>query len=127
MHVAKKGLFSIFKLNHSSFSKTINGQEYIFTPQILLRQNATHHDIFRALLITNRLVYNIQTIFSNHNSTNSSHVINPTDNRVLIQLIQEAYTIEQNYIVSVESLLQLCGWDLSKFMYGDIKTRVDWS
>lgn len=113
-------------LNPSRIFREIDGVMYKFKPQILLHRNATHHDVLRSLIIVNRMVHLIETqpdeAWGRSMSTDSV-TVGPDS---LISLVRSGYQYERMYFNVIQQVLIASGWDLNKFLFGDIRQRVEW-
>lgn len=121
--------------NPSAFFRKIFGETYAFVPQVILRHNATHSDIFRTLIIVSRMCYLIEASTqsaSTHTTMNNDSTLYlaaklKDDKDEFLKLIaQEAFTFESRNRLEIIGILEATGWDLSRFMYGDIKVRNEW-
>jgi len=44
----------------------------------------------------------------------------------LISLVRSGYQYEQSYFPVIQQVLTAAGWDLNKYLFGDIRQRVEW-
>jgi hypothetical protein len=89
----------------------------VLTPQVLLHKDATPFDVFRSLVAVNLLMHSFK-----HTPEHSEEF--STD--VLVDMVRRAYREEQADFKQLVSQLRTQGWDLSRFMFGSIETRVEW-
>lgn len=112
-------------LNPSRIFRVVGGVKYKFKPQVLLRHNATHFDVLRSLVIVNRIVHLIETQPEEAwgGPSTDSVTVGPDS---LISLVRSGYQYEQSHFPAIQQVLTAAGWDLNKFLYGDIRQRVEW-
>jgi hypothetical protein len=120
------------RFNPSVLYRTYNNETYEYIPQILLKEDASSDDIFRSLVIVNRIVHNIESITRPYRSQSTILSIGKLNQESLmsvdtiVKIIRDGYEFESNNIEYIKDILKSCGWDLKMHMYGDIKLRVDW-
>lgn len=125
--------------NPSHLIRYIGYKPYLFTPMILLRNSATHLDVFDALVIVNRIAYivsqktlakpthSLQTSNDSRNVKLAEEMLTDTNiDDDCVGIVKSAYLFHKTYNNAIKELLSKLGWDLSKFMYGDVTLRVDW-
>jgi len=98
-------------------------------PQIFLHPNATHFDVFRALV----LVHRADWLFSQRAGASVASAAgaffgseNVHVDESLKKLLQESYDFERKHTRDVVNGLRTVGWDMGRFTYGSIQTRVEW-
>lgn len=112
-------------LNPSRIFRVIGGVKYKFKPQVLLKHNASHFDALRALVVVNRIVHLIETQPEEAWSRVDTNSVGVGADS-LIQLVRSGYEYEQSHFPAIKQTLEAAGWDLNKFLYGDIRQRVEW-
>ena len=130
----------------SSMLRSIEDVPIIFTPQILLHYNATQFDVFRASFIVRKILHEFKLISKETNVTSVgaklqklgadkisfddySESILPRVNlgcESLLAMIEEAKIFEKKNMRDCINLLRVAGWDVSKFTFGTLRTRVEW-
>ena len=126
--------------------RSVGGVPVIFTPQILLHFNATQFDVFRASFIVRKILHEFKTnsVEINVNSVGAklqklgmdninleeySRNILPSLNLGcddLLVMIENAKIFEKKNMRDCINLLRVAGWDVSKFTFGTLRTRVEW-
>ena len=130
----------------SSVLRSVDGIPIIFTPQILLHYNATQFDVFRASFIVRKILHEFKSksvdisadsvgaklqklTIENINFKNYSTEILPSiklDTSDLLNMIENAKNFEKKNMRDCINLLRVAGWDVSKFTFGTLRTRVEW-
>jgi hypothetical protein len=127
--------------------RSVNGTPYILSPQILLHTNATQLDIFRSSIIIQHIVHKFikisKKIDANQvggelvrlnaknenekdgNEKDENFEKNLSDN-FLLDLIKKAKLFENFNLGYIIKLLSAAGWDVLKFNFGTVRTRVEW-
>jgi hypothetical protein len=117
----------------------------VLSPQVLLRRDATSADVFRALVVVQRLV---QLFEARSAPVGASSVPLPwvalgrrkadnegqraalaalgLDSATVLGLLREAKEYEDTNLPAVLKLLQAAGWDSDKFTFGNLSPRVEW-
>jgi hypothetical protein len=126
--------------------RSVGGVPVIFSPQILLHVNATQFDVFRASFIVRKLLHEFKTMseailvssvgpkISKLNSKNteigefSGQILQSIGlgSEGLLAMIKNAKIFEKKNMRDCVNLLRTAGWDVSKFTFGTLRTRVEW-
>jgi hypothetical protein len=116
---------NLLGLNTQFYYKRMNGKIVTIEPQILLHQNATAYDIFRSLVMIHHIKYHMNIMINSYDQVSSDG--NKSLGLIeLTKLVQESYHYQRDHIESILNVIKLCGWDVSSFMYGSIRARVEW-
>lgn len=130
----------------SSILRSVQGLPIIFSPQILLHVNATQFDVFRASFIVRKILHEFQELSEEINVTSVSAKLSKLDaantemseyskqtlpsvglgTEGLLEMIKSAKVFEKKNLRDCVNLLRTAGWDVSKFTYGTLRTRVEW-
>ena len=100
----------------------INGSPIIFKPSILLHKDASPFDVFRGLIIVHKILVDVEKLTA---SSDGSHSIK-FDDDTLINIVNNGYKFEKENLRLIVNNLRASGWDMSKFMFGNIRRRVEW-
>ena len=46
--------------------------------------------------------------------------------QLLVELVRNGYEFKNNSLMTLLEAMKRSGWDTSKYLYGPIKTRVEW-
>lgn len=104
-------------------------------PRVLLREEATHVDVFRALVVVHRLVNRLRAQAADPQSRPRQSTDRSQASQLeALGLGREALHIKKLEAVSflreqgegLEHSLSEAGWDMSRFMFGNISARVTW-
>lgn len=126
--------------------RSVGGVPVIFSPQILLHVNATQFDVFRASFMVRNLLHEFKTMsevikvssvgpkISKLNSKNAEIGVFAEQillsiglgSEGLLAMIKNAKTFEKKNMRDCVNLLRTAGWDVSKFTFGTLRTRVEW-
>ena len=119
----------------------VGSSKVVLEPQILLKKQATSNDIFRSLVVVHKLLSRCRKLASASNSLGSatsdtslvdvsahslsrwSDVLSDT---ALLRLLDEVILEEQEEHSILMQVLQEAGWSDEKYVFGDIKARVEW-
>ncbi len=96
----------------------------VYFPRILLHSRANHKDAFRGLFIANALKHEFDK--SNHFIMSNNDSSEENIAKQISQKIKDAYDYEEINRDAIDKLLREFGWDMEKFMYGEMKIRVEW-
>lgn len=130
--------FSTKRLLHLS-----NGFPVVISPQILLHQQASQQDIFRALIILNKVLRDLmhhsepltaaklyKALKHTHQNTTmdlqyelQQHQL---DDEHVYQILKNAFVFETQRSPAIYAILTNAGWDMNRFSYGAIQKRVEW-
>lgn len=127
--------------------RMIQGVPVVLTTEVLLHQTATPADIFQALVIVNRAIYEFDQASDSTDIDRAAAKLQnmPSDDdlrwreteeetlkRLKLdedfadQLSESAYAYEFRHREEIYYRLQLAGWDMKRLTYGSIKARVQW-
>ena len=109
------------RAQHNSFScfATPSNALICLKPRVLLHRDASHFDVFRALVIVHKAVHDFESSLS---CASASGVAEDD----LVGLVSRAKDYEKETLRDIINTLRSAGWDMSKFMYGSINSRVTW-
>ena len=130
----------------SAVLRSVQGIPVIFAPQILLHLNATQFDVFRASFIVRKILHEFKSLSEEINVTAVGAKISKIDgenkeiedysaeilpsvglgSEGLIEMIKSAKVFEKKNMRDCVNLLRTAGWDISKFTFGTLRTRVEW-
>lgn len=123
----------------SAVLRSVQGIPVIFAPQVLLHLNATQFDVFRASFIVRKLLHDFKTLSEEINVTTVGVRISKFDgaskdilpsvglgSEGLVEMIKNAKVFEKKNMRDCVNLLRTAGWDISKFTFGTLRTRVEW-
>lgn len=96
-----------------------NGSPLLFKPSILLHKDATPFDVFRALVIVHKVLVDVEKLASSNNNISFNE-------ETLINIVNNGYKFEKENLRIIVNSLRTSGWDMSKFMFGNIRRRVEW-
>jgi hypothetical protein len=149
------------------------GVPVVLQPEVLLHKEATSMDIFRAMIVVNRLSYNfgkasepisvssaaaplqklplgskggkksgkmLQSFVSVSSTADTEQMdgmgiddmgMDSMDSiglgkDALFDMVRAAYAYEKEHLSSISDHLQAAGWIVDRFMFGNIKHRVEW-
>ena len=126
--------------------RSVEGVPIIFTPQILLHYNATQFDVFRASFIVRKILHDFKGNSVDINVTSvgaklqkigventdieeySRNFLEATNLGCdgLLAMLENAKNYEKKNMRDCINLLRTAGWDVSKFTFGTLRTRVEW-
>ncbi|KAJ1428513.1 vitamin B6 photo-protection and homoeostasis-domain-containing protein [Ochromonadaceae sp. CCMP2298] len=131
--------------------RRVKGIPVVLEPEVLLHKNATSKDIFRAMIVVNRLSYNFgmlsepisvanaaaplqrlplssDTLEQSSMSTTEQQMLDGIGlgKDALFDMVTAAYSYETENLASITDHLQAAGWITDRFMFGNIKHRVEW-
>ena len=90
-------------------------------PQVLLHTSATHFDVFRVLCVVHRADFLLQK------EKNLSVLTGSVAEDKLLSVLRESYAFTKRFTRGIVNGLRTEGWDMGKFTYGSIMTRVEWA
>ena len=149
MRLVSRPLLFTKQWDASSELRVVNGKTFLCRPQILLNVNANSTDIFRALVVVNRVMASLRqhslpsrallsplrmppsltsptaALSSQLSSSADRTDVSELDSFILARL-DDGYTYEATNREVILGILKAVGWDTSRFSYGDIKKRVSW-
>ena len=149
MRLVSRPLIFTRQWDASSELRVIDGKTYLCRPQILLNVSANSTDIFRALVVVNRVMASLRqhslpsrallsplripaltsptppTTLQPPISSTGKADASELDSFILARL-DDGYTYEAVNREVILGILKAVGWDTSRFSYGDIKKRVSW-
>ena len=119
------------------------GKRLRLVPQVLLRKEASASDIFRALVVVHRALFDFSSSSLSSSSSSSSAASRPPlseeDKSVdagageeaatasfLDGLVREAQKYEKRESELLLASMAKAGWDTTKFTYGAVSDRVQW-
>lgn len=108
-------------LSGCSYFTTHTNAIICLKPCVLLHTSANHFDVFRALVILHKAVHDFG--ISQSSNRGGDAVITDDD---LVELVSRAKDYEKENLKNIINALRSAGWDMSKFMYGSINSRVEW-
>ena len=149
MRLVSRPLLFTKQWDASSELRVVNGKTFLCRPQILLNISANSTDIFRALVVVNRVMASLRqhslpsrallsplrmppsltsptaALSSQLSSSADRTDVSELDSFILARL-DDGYTYEATNREAILGILKAVGWDTSRFSYGDIKKRVSW-
>ncbi len=100
----------------------INGSPIMFKPSILLHKDASPFDVFRGLIIVHKILFEVEKLAVSSDEARSIDL----DDETLINIVNNGYKFEKENLRLIVNNLRVSGWDMSKFMFGNIRRRVEW-
>jgi hypothetical protein len=110
----------------------------VLIPQVLLHRSATKEDMLRALIVVHRLLgdfkresesWSLRDTFSTGEHTDidaeALYSAQRLDEDGLASRLSEATAFERGAFVHIKRALQAAGWEADKYMFGSVKSRVE--
>jgi hypothetical protein len=102
---------------------------FVVYPIALLHKRANHDDTFELMVMLNRFYYKLKRsahLFENMSDVHSSEERYRKTKSILDNLLQESKEYGLRYHDVIKRILENGGWDMQKFMFGSLPTRVEW-
>jgi hypothetical protein len=102
---------------------------FVVYPIALLHKRANHDDTFELMVMLNRFYYKLKRsahLFENMSDVHSSEEKYKKTKSILDNLLQESKDYGLRYHDVIKRILENGGWDMQKFMFGSLPTRVEW-
>lgn len=98
------------------------GQLWELRPQVFLHRNATHFDVFRALIVVHRADW----LFDLLAGQGQVPVEELAQEDRLLAMLADSYAFSKEHTRELVNGLRKAGWDMGQFSYGSIQRRVEW-
>ena len=107
----------------------------MISPYILLHKKANHEDVFELMIIFNRFYQLLERNLDEIRRINELHRGNKTTGDInnceelkslIRKMLEESKEYGKKNLEMIKELLESSGWDMKKFMFGSLPTRVKW-
>ena len=105
-------------------AKDIDGKKYIYTPQIMLHADASSDDIFKALLVLHRVVYELGRYVEGSNMGFDAGQGAGGDSHI-VQIVKVSHRYYKESISNIRDRLVAVDWDITRFTFGSIHKRIE--
>ena len=124
-------LKSLIGWNTLSIWRNVDGVGYrVFTPQVLLHSSAEPRDLFRALIVVHKTVYELkkETTECGNKSISIDGDSDETARKLAMDIVRRAYTFQKYETPKIIDNLVAGGWNMDRYTFGMTSLpRVDFS